>query len=122
MQEPLYETSASMKQTVITSQLLFRQVLGGIFMCYQCDEISKTIKIINPNEYISIVEQAKNFVVGGILILLNGTCSLDEIGKGKPWPDDIIRHMFKCTDCGRVFTLGVETYHGSGGEWSVVIE
>jgi hypothetical protein len=89
-------------------------------MCLQCDEISKTIKINYPNEYISIIEQTKKFIEEDILILVNGSCSLDGIGKGKPWPDDIICHTFKCTSCGRLFTVGVETYHGSGGQWSVI--
>ena len=33
-----------------------------------------------------------------------------------PW-DDLIAYRFRCTDCGELFSLHAETYHGQGGAW-----
>jgi hypothetical protein len=38
-----------------------------------------------------------------------------------PW-NDIIGYGFDCTNCGQLFSLSAETYHGSGGEWRPVAQ
>lgn len=36
----------------------------------------------------------------------------------QPFPD-VFRSAFRCRYCGQSFQLSCETYHGSGGRWSV---
>lgn len=90
-------------------------------MCDKCDGFIETIQIRHPYEYFNLIEQVKIIIEEGTLVLVEGNCNLEDIKKGSPFPDDILYHSFKCTKCSQRFSLSVETYHGSGGRWSVEI-
>ena len=86
-------------------------------ICKECNEFPLKYKIKRPNEYYKIIEQVGEKINRGKFILIKGTCSLDEIKRDKPFPDDIIQHKFKCISCGSIFELFVDSYHG-GGYWN----
>ena len=44
---------------------------------------------------------------------------ISEISMDGPF-DDWVNHQFQCASCGELFSLSVETYHGSGGAWKPV--
>ena len=89
-------------------------------MCYKCDGFSETIKIEHPYEFFNIVEQVRVVLNEGTMKVIEGNCNLDDIRQGRPFPEDVTYHVFQCTNCGRKFSLCVETYHGSGGSWIVM--
>lgn len=89
--------------------------------CSNCEGLKECIPIRTPREYLRHLEQVKRIIDRGFLKLKEGTCPLDSIHlEGKPWPGDHIKHIFSCTQCGLMFQLSVETYHGAGGEWRVL--
>lgn len=89
-------------------------------MCYKCDGFSESIRIKHTYEYFSIVDQAKVTLREGTLEIVEGNCNFDDIIKGKAFPNDVLYHIFRCTTCGRKFSLFIETYRGSGGSWEVL--
>jgi hypothetical protein len=42
---------------------------------------------------------------------------IKSIEEGGGWSGDHLSYQFKCTNCGELFNLDAETYHGSGGQW-----
>jgi hypothetical protein len=94
--------------------------MWGIGMCNNCDGFNERIRIAHPYEYFHIADQIKEIINEGTMELVKGNCDFFAIEKGKPFPDDLLFHQFKCTTCNRKFELSVETYHGSGGAWNVV--
>lgn len=91
-----------------------------IGMCEICDDLHETIKIEYSYQYYNIVEQIKNMLQEGILLLSEGNCNFSLIDRNKPFPGDVLYHVFKCASCGCGFELCIETYHGSGGSWEVI--
>lgn len=89
-------------------------------MCDMCGGLTETIRIEHPYEYFNIISQVKTLIREGSITLEQSNCKLEDVEKGKPFPDDILYHVFKCTYCGQMFELCVETYHGSGGNWKVL--
>jgi hypothetical protein len=85
--------------------------------CVRCGDVPSEIEIQSPGEYHTIMASARLCLSDGTLLLLHGTCDVQDILDGQPWPDDYMEHTFACTACGRRFELAVETYHGSGGHW-----
>jgi hypothetical protein len=89
-------------------------------MCIKCNGFSEKIYINHPYEYFHMAEQIKAILIEGTMELVQGNCDFFSLEKGKPFPDDVLFHKFKCNTCKREFELSVETYHGSGGVWDVV--
>jgi hypothetical protein len=89
-------------------------------VCSRCDDVPSSVEVRTPGEYHTVLAMARAHLTAGALALVSGTCSLEDVTEGAPWPADYIEHTFACTQCGRCFRLEVETYHGSGGGWEVV--
>lgn len=90
-------------------------------MCDICNGLCDTVKIEHPYEYYNLVNQIKQFIQNGVIIIIESNCDFFGIEKGKPFPNDVPYHLFECTNCKQKFSLCVETYHGGGGSWSVEI-
>jgi len=78
-------------------------------------------RVNSPYDYRDLVRQILEIIEQGTFRVASGTCPVEEILAGKPWPGDYIAHVLECTTCSRRFQLSVETYHGSGGAWEVVM-
>ena len=89
-------------------------------MCRKCDGFLERRRVNSPYEYRDLVRQILETIQQGTFRLLSGTCPLEEVLTAKQWPSDVIVHVLACTNCSRRFSLGVETYHGSGGTWEVM--
>lgn len=87
--------------------------------CSQCDGFKEKITIKNPYEYFNLVEQLKEILAKGTLVLIEGNCDLSDLKSDRPFPNDYIHHIFKCAKCNSKYQLSVETYHGSGGKWDI---
>lgn len=92
----------------------------GINMCEQCDEFDHKISIRTPREYFAVLDDVREMIAERRLLLVGGNARLDDLGPGRPWPVDVVEHTFLCPACGKRFRLSVDTYHGSGGEWTPV--
>jgi len=88
-------------------------------MCPQCEGYTEKIRVNNPYEFLDLISQLKGLVAKGIFAV-SGNCNLNSIEKDKPWPQDLIMLNFECLTCKQLFSLNVETYHGSGGYWQPV--
>jgi hypothetical protein len=83
-------------------------------MCHKCDGFTDKISIDTPGRFHDLTSEIRQVVDEGTMTLIQGTCSLKDIDRDKPWPADILQHDFRCTSCGRMFRLFVDTYHGRG--------
>ena len=90
-------------------------------MCHLCDSLCETIRIEHPYQYYSIIDQIKTMITNNILELVEGNCDLNQIDRGKPWPNDVHYHVFQCSSCKQKFSLFVQAYQGSGGCWETSI-
>lgn len=86
-------------------------------MCEECGSFSEPIPIRSPEQYFDLLARVRRTIADGKLCLMAGNVELDSIAAGRPWPRDLVEHVFACTGCGQRFRLAVETYHGSGGSW-----
>lgn len=89
-------------------------------MCSRCDGFLERRRINSAYEYRDLVRQLVEIIQQGTFRLVRGSCALEDILKPKRLPGDLITHIFECTTCSRRFSLEVETYHGSGGDWEVM--
>jgi predicted RNA-binding Zn-ribbon protein involved in translation (DUF1610 family) len=88
--------------------------------CASCDDLCQRVAIRTPGQLEKVVRVARaNIEDGTIVEIANGEEStpLSTLTRDGTLPD-IIRTEFRCAECGEVFLLRCETYHGSGGSWS----
>jgi hypothetical protein len=91
-------------------------------MCEKCDGFNEEIKIGHPHELHNLLDDIKEIINEKAMSLEESNCNIDDIERNKPWPDDLIELVLKCSYCGQKFVLSVETYHGSGGSWKPLLE
>lgn len=93
-------------------------------MCSRCDDLCQTVPILTPGELQKVVRVATANLDDGTIVEITsgeeGTPLSTWIAAG-PRPD-VIKSDFKCSECGELFHLRCETYHGSGGYWSYASE
>lgn len=88
--------------------------------CARCDDLCQEVPIRTLGELEEVVRVARaNLEDGTIVEITNGEepMPLPTLTRNAPMPD-IIRTEFKCMECGEVFLLRCESYHGGGGSWS----
>ena len=90
-------------------------------MCNKCKGFSERLRINSSREYLDLARQSDELVEWGTFRLIRGTCPLKELPEHQQWPSDAITHIFECSSCGQRFQLAVDTYHGSGGTWEMMI-
>ncbi len=90
-------------------------------MCDRCNGFSERFRVNTGYEYRELIRQLHELLQRNTFKLIRGTCSLEEVLRSQTWPGDSISHLFECTQCSRRFELDVDTYHGSGGAWEMVI-
>jgi len=88
--------------------------------CKNCEKWSEEKRIHAPYVYLDLLEKLRNALQNKELIIVKGTCSIEEILSSSCCPDDILEHEFSCPECGAKFNLYVNTYKGSGGWWNPV--
>jgi hypothetical protein len=86
--------------------------------CSLCDLCQK-VPIRTPGELRKVVRVARANLEDGTIVEIASEEStpLSALRPEGPLPD-IIRPNFRCRECGQMFLLRCETYHGSGGSWS----
>jgi hypothetical protein len=76
-------------------------------------ELTEAIRVVRANLDDGTIAQVPSATVG------SSTEPFESLNENGPWPD-VLEYEFECTSCGARFTLGVEVYHGAGGEWCPV--
>jgi hypothetical protein len=89
-------------------------------MCNKCKGFSERLSINSSREYLDFVHQLDKLVAAGTFRLIRG-CPLKKLLEHQQWPSDVVTHIFECSNCGQRFRLAVDTYHGSGGTWEMMI-
>lgn len=94
--------------------------------CSYCNDLCIEFRISHPSELWKAIAVIRDNVADGTLQEITQPNSVpqppfSEIANGGAW-GDIMQYQFKCQRCPEQFTLHAETYHGSGGAWSVVKE
>lgn len=89
--------------------------------CEKCSELCVRVPIHLPSELRKAIQVANDNVIDGTIVEVPNASSLgdpsfSQVAAGGPW-DDIVGYGFKCTNCGEMFSLHAETYHGRGGYW-----
>jgi len=72
------------------------------------------LSFTKPREYLEFALRVLKVVETGTLVLLESTCSLQDLFK-EEWPTDIVEHNVECENCGRKFQLFADTYRGHAG-------
>jgi predicted RNA-binding Zn-ribbon protein involved in translation (DUF1610 family) len=88
--------------------------------CARCDDLCQEVPIRTPGELEKVVRVARASLEDGTIAEITSgeeSTLLSTLTHEGPLPD-IIRSEFRCRECGEVFLLRCETYHGSGGSWS----
>lgn len=89
--------------------------------CESCADLCVKYVIRTPNDLRKAIRIAAQNVQDGTITEIKADpdwnqFSFEECAKTMCW-GDIVAYQFVCNRCGRRFTLGAETYHGSGGSW-----
>jgi hypothetical protein len=89
--------------------------------CGRCQNLVIDYRIQTPGEFRKALRVVRANLDDRTIVLLGSEESerAFDLTEAGPWPD-FIEHEFQCSSCGQVFRLGVETYHGAGGEWAPV--
>lgn len=77
--------------------------------------LAEYIEIKSPKVLFEVVESLRDFVKKGLLKETGGTCSLNQVQAGQPFPADLINIEFSTVPGGTKYFLSCETYHGAGG-------
>jgi len=85
-----------------------------VLHCAQCEEFADGLSFTKPREYLEFALRVLKVVETGTLVLLESTCSLQDLFK-EEWPTDIVEHNVECENCGRKFQLFADTYRGHAG-------
>lgn len=93
--------------------------------CGACEEFDVEIPIHGPDHLRGIILKLRNAVAAGRLSY-NAFESERALMGQKRFMDldvdgflpDVLCYYFDCPSCKAVYSLEVETYHGSGGKWS----
>lgn len=89
--------------------------------CENCAELCVEYQIRGPQQLRKAIEITKQNIEDGTIVELQTQSSARPvpflmIASGAEW-DDIVEYKFRCANCGELFSLVAETYHGSGGYW-----
>lgn len=95
--------------------------------CASCDQFDIEISIQSPIQLARISGKIRTAIADGILAYNSFESDRELIGQPSfltlepngPFPD-VMRYHFHCPNCRDCYGLFVETYHGSGGTWSIV--
>ncbi len=95
--------------------------------CSNCDQFNTEIRIQSPSQLAEVGDKIGAAVIEGNLFYNSFESDRELIGQPSfmilkfdgPLPD-VIRYHFHCPVCGNCYGLFVETYHGSGGTWSLL--
>jgi hypothetical protein len=77
--------------------------------CQSCESFCRSIKITRSGDLNAIIENAWRAVAENRLVIDSGDLQ---------W-FDYMECRLHCQLCGQNFSLNCETYHGSGGDWTV---
>lgn len=107
-------------------ELLYTKDTQGLEKCAVCNDIQGylTEKSSISDDFILCIEHLDVLVKKGKFELLDATdayfitCPLSEVKdpKSGKWAADLIAHRLRCTECGQIYDLAADTYHGS---WSL---
>lgn len=96
--------------------------------CHCCSELNTQYKINSASELKKALRVVRANLTDGILKTSNywpdNTVKLDtkpfhDIEDDGPY-DDVLMYYFECVNCGQLYLLSAETYHGAGGAWGPV--
>jgi len=85
-------------------------------MCMKCDDLLP-IDIRQPEDLRRAIANVNSSLIAGHIEDVTSTfvdVTFTELAKGGQWGDDVL-FQFRCTQCGQMFELAAETYHGRGG-------
>lgn len=95
--------------------------------CANCDPFDTEIRIHSPDQWVRVARKIREAATQGVLVYNGFESDREFIGQPSfltldlagPLPD-VMRYHFHCAACGNCYGLFVETYHGSGGTWSLL--
>ena len=94
--------------------------------CKDCEDLSVEYQIASPSDLRQAIAVVRDSIEARTIQetpsrpnAYGGNASFQDIVHGGAW-DDFVCFEFQCTQCGQLFQLSAETYHGSGGAWRPV--
>jgi len=95
--------------------------------CLNCKDLQVEFRIASPSDLRKAIAVVRDNVADGTLKDITqpqttlSQKSFSELARDETW-DDVLLYYFECQYCSEQFALHAETYHGSGGSWSIVKE
>ena len=96
------------------------EALGSDMACEKCADLCLEYEIHTSGDLRKAFAVVRDNLADHTIQQVSGSDVLSDIKsieEGGGWPDDYLSCRFKCTNCGELFNLDAETYHGSGGQW-----
>lgn len=99
--------------------------------CNHCLEVNTEVEIKSPRDFDKALKVIRGNLEDGTIIESDywpegqlRICStpFSEIKTKGPYQEDIFIYYFECPECRKLFNLGCNTYHGSGGKWKPLNE
>jgi hypothetical protein len=89
--------------------------------CSRCEYLDENVRFRTRGELFRAIGTVRQALANGDIEEIDagpmkGLVVFSDLSEGGPL-DDLLLYRFRCPDCGQNFTLGAETYHGSGGGW-----
>jgi hypothetical protein len=101
-------------------------VQEGATKCLRCRELCTVVPIESATAMENLLKVVLDNVADGTIVEVDywpdGQVRFSQrpfstIRPTGPWPD-VLLYYFSCPDCGQMFELSVESFHGFGGSWS----
>lgn len=77
--------------------------------------------IRNPEDLRAFLDDIREMRDSGAVEIVYASRRLEEYSRDAPLPDDMHSWTFRCRESGKVFKLGIDSYHGRVG-WEMVPE
>jgi len=90
-------------------------------MCDRCHGFSERFRVERGREYHDLVRQLIELTKLGTFLQLSATVPLEDVLRGKAWNDEVLIHVFRCSECGRQFRLSFDTYRGLSAVWEMMV-
>lgn len=85
-------------------------------MCKVCKDVILRESFYSPNDYLACLTYISDLIDSGKYAIIEQTCPIDAVKKADGhWVNDYIKHKIKCINCGELFLVWTDTYHGRGG-------
>ncbi len=85
-------------------------------ICNNCKDVILRDNFYSLQDYMNCLNYIKDLIDNNNFKIVEQTCDLLKVkNEDNKWIADIIFHKIECKECGSLFEVWCDTYHGKGG-------